>query len=216
MKDWVVKTAKDPLYPHIIIDNWYTEKELENVWKELDFYCSQDIINIDKAENTIVAKDKDGEAKSNAFRFYLADMFTIKGATFSHILKSLYKQKSEEFKEIVLKAMPLHHNNYINTNTDSSMVSYYDHGQEYKSHKDSTQFTFVIWLFKEPKKFKGGDFCFTEAKQTIKCVSNRMVMFPSYLGHQVYSIKMDKDAKFGDGRYCVTHFFNWESTNEKS
>lgn len=107
--------------------------------------------------------------------------------------------------------MPLHHNNYINTNTDSTMVSYYDHEQEYKSHKDSTQFTFLVWLYKEPKKFKGGDFCLTEANKRIKCIPNRMVMFPSYLGHKVYPVRMDSDAKFGDGRYCVTHFFNWEA-----
>ena len=33
-------------------------------------------------------------------------------------------------------------------------------------------------------------------------------------GHKVYPVRMDSDAKFGDGRYCVTHFFNWEAKNE--
>ena len=37
MKQWKIKTARDPLYPHIIIYNWYTEEELDDVWKELDF-----------------------------------------------------------------------------------------------------------------------------------------------------------------------------------
>lgn len=214
MKQWKIKTARDPLYPHIIIDNWYTEEELGLIWKELDFYSSREIATIEKAENTIVAKDLKGESKSNAFRFYLWDTYTVKGTKFSHIIQALYKQQSEEFKKIVEKGMPLHHNNYINTNTDSTMVSYYDHEQEYKSHKDSTQFTFLVWLYKEPKKFKGGDFCLTEANKRIKCIPNRMVMFPSYLGHKVYPVKMDSDAKFGDGRYCVTHFFNWEAKNE--
>ena len=213
MNQWKIKTARDPLYPHIIIDNWYTEEELNVVWKELDVQSSREVATIEKAENTVVAKLK-GEAQSNAFRFYLWDTYTIKGRKFSDILRALYKQQSEEFKKIVEKAMPLHHNNYINTNTDSTMVSYYDHEQEYKSHKDSTQFTFLIWLYKEPKKFKGGDFCLTEANKRIKCIPNRMVMFPSYLGHKVYPVKMDSDAKFGDGRYCVKNFFNWQAKNE--
>ena len=38
-------------------------------------------------------------------------------------------------------------------------------------------------------------------------------MFPSYLEHQVFAVKMFEDAKFGDGRYCITHFFNWEAAN---
>ena len=116
MKQWKIKTARDPLYPHIIIDNWYTEEELDVVWKELDFYSSREVATIEKAENTVVAKDLKGESKSNSFRFYLWDTYTIKGRKFSHILQALYKQQSEEFKKIVEKAMPLHHNNYINTN----------------------------------------------------------------------------------------------------
>ena len=210
---WKIKIGKNPLYPYLQIDNWYTEKELVNIWKEIDFYTSRDVATIEKAENTVVAHDEKGISKSNSFRFYLWDLYTPKGKQFSHILNCLYKQRSQEFKDLVKKAMPLHHDNYAGTNTDATMVSYYDEDQEYKPHSDGTQFTFVIWLHKEPKKYKGGDFKFTQSNQNIKCLSNRMVMFPSYLEHQVFAVKMFDDATFGDGRYCITHFFNWEAVN---
>ena len=36
---WKVNTVlDDKKYPYVIVDNWYTEKEENAVWKELDFY----------------------------------------------------------------------------------------------------------------------------------------------------------------------------------
>ena len=38
-QDWFVRTYDDVLAtPHIIIDNWFTEKELKCVWHELEYY----------------------------------------------------------------------------------------------------------------------------------------------------------------------------------
>ena len=77
---------------------------------------------------------------------------------------------SKQFKEIVINAMPLHAESFCHTNSDSTMISYYDTGKYYKPHIDSTHFTCLIWLFKEPKQFKGGDLKLIPAKETIECV----------------------------------------------
>lgn len=216
-QDWDIKINNQVKHcPFIVVDNWYTQEELKNIWTELDFYSSADISNIDKAEDSEnVARDqKTNESKSNAYRFYLWDTYTNEGAKISHIMNCLYKQRSEQFKNIVLEAMPLHHNNFLGTNTDGTMVSYYEKEQYYKPHSDSVQFTCLIWLYKEPKKFFGGNLKLTPINKTIECIPNRMLFFPSYLQHEVSEVKSKKDIEFGYGRYCITHFYNWISRSD--
>jgi hypothetical protein len=33
---------KDKLYPFLIVDDWYSKQEEKNVWKELEFYTSNE------------------------------------------------------------------------------------------------------------------------------------------------------------------------------
>ena len=41
-QDWVIQAYDDTRgTPHIVIDNWYNEKELKSVWHELEFYNLQ-------------------------------------------------------------------------------------------------------------------------------------------------------------------------------
>ena len=54
---WKIKIGKNPLYPYLQIDNWYTEKELVNIWKEIHFYTSRDVATIEKAENKIALQN---------------------------------------------------------------------------------------------------------------------------------------------------------------
>ena len=49
--------------PYIVIDDWYTEKELKETWNELDFYTNcQDKEKILRADDTLVARDNDGKS----------------------------------------------------------------------------------------------------------------------------------------------------------
>ena len=211
-QDWDIKINNQKKEaPYLVIDNWYTQEEINAVWHELNMYATQPIY--EKAENTVVAKNLNGVAKSNAFRFYVWDYYTQKGRIISPILRAMYKQTSKAFHDIVLDAMPLHKNNFINTNVDSTFISYYDKSKYYKPHCDSVQFTCLIWMYKEPKQFFGGNLKLSAAKATIECVNNRMVFFPSYLEHEVTEVKSKDDIKFGHGRYCITHFYNWEASN---
>jgi Rps23 Pro-64 3,4-dihydroxylase Tpa1-like proline 4-hydroxylase len=125
----------------------------------------------------------------------------------------MYKQRTKEFHDIVLETMPLHHNNFINTNTDASFIGYYDKDQYYKPHHDSVQFTCLIWMYKEPKKFFGGNTRLVPIDATIECIPNRMLFFPSYIQHEVTSLKASKNIPFGYGRFGITHFYNWSSSN---
>jgi Rps23 Pro-64 3,4-dihydroxylase Tpa1-like proline 4-hydroxylase len=66
----------------------------------------------------------------------------------------------------------------------------------------------LCWFFREPKQFTGGGLTFTEPNYKINLKHNRMVMFPSYMMHEVEPVKFDKQPKdMGYGRYTITHFF---------
>ena len=142
---------------------------------------------------------------SNAYRFHLWDYYTQKGRDISPIIRAQYKLRSKEFHDLVLEAMPLHHNNFVNTNYDTTFVGYYDKGKYYKPHHDSVQFTCLIWLYKEPKQFFGGNTKICPIDKTIECISNRMLFFPSYLQHEVSEVKSKKEIEFGN-QLCVKWF----------
>ena len=208
---WDIKICNQKKHaPYLVVDNWYTPKELKDVWTELELYNSLSEQDREKAtdEGVAVAKTK-GEALSNAYRFHLWDFYTQKGRNMSAIIRAQYKFRSKEFHDLVQEAMPLHHNNFINTNYDNTFVGYYDKGKYYKPHHDSVQFTALIWLYKEPKQFFGGNTKICPINATIDCIPNRMLFFPSYLQHEVPEVKSKNDIEFGYGRYGITHFYNW-------
>jgi|TARA_R110000823_G_scaffold314520_1_gene443866 hypothetical protein len=210
-QDWDVKIYNQKKEcPYLVIDNWYTQDELSAVWHELNMYLSQPKYEKADDKGSAVARDSKG-AKSNAFRFHLWDNYTPKGRDLSPILRSMYKQRTKEFHNIVLEAMPLHHNNLVNTNKDSTFIGYYDKDQYYKPHHDSVQFTCLIWMHKEPKKFFGGNTKLVPIDATIECIPNRMLFFPSYIEHEVTTLKCKENIPYGYGRFGITHFYNWES-----
>lgn len=69
--------------------------------------------------------------------------------------------------------------------------------------------TAIIWFFKEPKRFEGGNLRLTELNETIECMHNRLIIFPSYYSHEVDELKLDeKYRNKGLGRFSITHFYS--------
>jgi len=211
-QNWKVKIGNQKKEaPYLAIDNWYTPEEEEQIWYELNMFSTQP--NKSKADDKVspVARDPGGKARSNAWRFHVWDYYTQEGLKISPIHRCLYKQRSKSFHDLMFEAMPLHKNNFVCTNKDATFISYYDKAKYYKPHSDTVQFTCLIWMYKEPKQFFGGNLKLTAADTTIECVNNRMLIFPGYLEHEVTEIKSKDAIKMGHGRYCITHFYNWES-----
>ena len=51
----------------------------------------------------------------------------------------------------------------------------------------------MTWLYREPKKFTGGDLFLSSDKIKIDCVHNRTLIFPSMIPHSVNEISMSQD-----------------------
>ena len=205
---WDVKVVNDnPTFPFVVVDNWYTPNEEKAVWKELDFLSTTPKNQIDRAENTIVARDLDGTAKSNAYRFYIEDFY--KKRELSPIINCMYKQRTPEFQKIIEDNCIPYARSFLSSNADSSLLSYYEESDHYKPHHDVSLWTCLIWMVREPRLFDGGDFKLNEPDVEIKLKNNRMVMFPSCFLHSVSPIKFHTQPKdMGYGRYCITHFYN--------
>lgn len=188
-------------------DNFYTETELNCIWKELEFYTSLPKKNRERAEVTSVATDADGNTLGKSDRVYINDIFTNYGKIHSHINNLSYKIISDH-----AEAIEMHLPNGVqitDQNTVHNMVSYYGPNDYYDTHHDVFQFTCLIWLYKKPKKFSGGDIYFELLDKHYECEYNRLIVFPSYLKHKVEKIIMSqKDFDKGYGRYTITHFLH--------
>ena len=204
---WDVKVVNDnPTFPFVVIDNWFTPGEEKAVWKELDFLSATPKNQIDRAENTIVARNDDGTAKSNAYRFYINDFY--KKHSVSPILNCIYKQKTPEFHKILEDNCMPYARSFLSSNGDSSLLSYYEENDHYKPHHDTFAWTCLIWMVREPRLFDGGDFKLNEPDIEVKLKNNRMVMFPCCYLHSVSPVKFHTQPKeIGYGRYTITHFY---------
>src|SRR6056300_795005 len=203
---WDVKIVKDnPVFPFLVIDNWYTPNEEKAVWKELDFFSSTPKDQIDRAEKTVVARNEDGSSKSTAYRFYIEGFYNKRGL--SPILNCMYKQRTSEFFSIIEECMP-YARSFMSSNSDSSLLSYYEENDHYKPHHDTLAWTCLIWMVREPRLFNGGDFKLNEPDIEVKLKNNRMIMFPSCFLHSVSPVKFYTQPKeIGYGRYTITHFY---------
>jgi Rps23 Pro-64 3,4-dihydroxylase Tpa1-like proline 4-hydroxylase len=193
-------------HPFFYIDDWYTEEEENNVWRELDFYTEKD--KLEHAKHGPVAKENDGTVKADNYRVYLDQIFSKEGRKISSILNYMEKQKEERFHRLVESCLvPGPGKNFASTNNDRTMVSYYQDNGYYKEHIDTFQFTCLIWFAKQPQQFTGGDLLITEVGERIPFKHNRMVFFPSYYSHMVEPISMSATKELGYGRYVITHFY---------
>ena len=206
-QNWDVKVVNDnPTFPFVVVDNWYTPTEEKAVWKELDFVSSIPKDQIERAENTIVARDPEGNAKSTAYRFYLNEYYQKNEV--SNILRCMYKQRTPEFHKIIEDNCMPYARNFVSSNNDNTLLSYYEENDHYKPHFDTFMWTNLIWMVREPRLFNGGDFKLNEPDIEVKLKNNRMVMFPCCYLHSVSPVKFHTQPKeIGYGRYTITHFY---------
>jgi hypothetical protein len=209
MNNWKVNVVRDnPAYPFVVIDNWYTPEEESAVWKELEFYTSSPKTEKDRAENnTDPARDVDGNPLIRATRWYPDTLFSPDKRESSTIIHLMRKQRTKEFHEIIKPCLP-YSRTFLGSNTDCSMVTYYEHNDEYKEHHDAFGWTMCIWFVKEPKLFNGGNFVFTDINTEVTFKHNRAVIFPCCYYHKVTPVTFkEPPPDIGYGRYTISHFY---------
>lgn len=204
--------GKNPKFKNpefVLVDNWFGPDKENRVWKELEFYTKD--VNTIRAEDTVIATTEKGEPKGKHYRFYLDWYYKQDQRNVSDIL--IYNNnclRDKEFQSTVLKKSPLFGRKFTDSNRNYSIVSYYEDADYYDTHTDSAMWTMLIWFFKEPKKFKGGDLILNDFETAFECKHNRMLLFPSHYEHSVTPISLAEEHKNkGMGRYTITNFITF-------
>ena len=189
-------------FPFLEIKNLYNDEELKLIWQELEFLNCLD--KLEPPENTGTAVDEKTNVplKKNVGLFLddiyakrnLSNILTVNSKLFSEQIINAFSELSFAY-EIIKK-----------TNTDRTLISYYENGGYYKPHEDKSIFTAVTWFFKEPKAFTGGDLYFTDYKIQVEIENNMSVIFPSFVKHAVDKIVLKDKSLVGYGRYAMTQF----------
>lgn len=201
MNTEIIFRVKDP-FPHLKIENFYTENELTGIWQELRFLTYKHKLQPPEMSGT--AYDENNNPKKRNNGLFLDNIYTNRNI--SNILTINRKIFQEEYLKLYSN-LSFGYKNILLANHDSTLISYYEDGDHYKPHHDVCLHTTLTWFFKEPKKFEGGNLFFPKYDYTIEIKNNMLVMFPGFVIHQVLKTKMENNKEFsGDGRYCISQF----------
>ena len=208
MKDQLIIKNYDP-FPFLEIENMYDDEQLKLIWQELEFLNQSD--KFESPEETGSAQ-KDGKTLKKNTGIFLDNLYKTRNiSNILNVNKNLFAPHIlEEFSSLCFL-----YENIKHTNEDTTLISYYDNGGYYKPHQDNALYTAVTWFFKEPKKFNGGDFYFTDYNLKIEVKNNKTVLFPSIIYHSVDEISMNVDFPPGYGRYVMVQFIHLSSNKLK-
>lgn len=190
-----ITLVTDPIH-YLLIENVYGNYELEKIWSELS-YLQSVYSGLDGSNMT---GSNYSHSKNNRGVFLDA---IYSDRRFSNILTSSRKLLSKE----ILQHKESWFFKYFTASRDTTLVSYYETDDYYRPHLDWSHLTICTWIYKEPKKFTGGEFSFPDYNITLECTNNTAVAFPGRILHSVSPVKMDEDdLDLNLGRYCISQF----------
>jgi Rps23 Pro-64 3,4-dihydroxylase Tpa1-like proline 4-hydroxylase len=184
----------DEPVPHCIINNYYTDVEIELIWKEIDFLKGK----LRPPEQTGGAKENNIPLKLNQ-GIFLDELYSDRNL--SDILRINRKLVHDDIIQNIRDKHWFY--DYLLPSDrlkDSTLLTHYFTGCYYKPHRDSSCVTCISYLWKEPKTFEGGDLYFGTYKVPVK--NNCMLIFPSCAMHEVTTVT-------GEGRYALSQFVNY-------
>ena len=201
-------------FPYLEIEDFYTEKELKLVWKELDFLGANSASKLSTPENSGGAINLEtGEMLKSNKSIFLEAYYGHRD--YSEILKLSPKFYEKKIQEALVELHPFYRA-HLSINRDLILVSYYENGDYYKRHVDRYVFSTTLWLHKEPKAFVGGDFIMSDYGYIFEPRNNCGVILPSSVAHEVTPIVMAPEEETM-GRFSITNFativdFNLQET----
>jgi Rps23 Pro-64 3,4-dihydroxylase Tpa1-like proline 4-hydroxylase len=191
-------------FPYIRIYDFYTDEELELIWKEFNFILNYNILK--GPEKTGTAKDEDsGVILKNNLGIFLDSFYSDRESS------NILRVNRKIFKTIqgISDASDHWFLKNFRSNHDTTLISYYENSDYYHKHPDDSLGTCLTWFYKEPKSFEGGNLLFEDYGIEIEVKNNCLIFFPSIIPHTVSEVKMDKKY-FGKfmGRICMSQFIN--------
>lgn len=197
---------KTTAFSFVTFENIYSPEELQSIYKECIFLC--DSKKLEMTEKSGAARSPSGELLKSNKGLFLEQIYK-EPQKFSNYLRLFNKP----FKLLSLKSLAEKDDQLgffnINRYTTDTLFSYYQDGDYYKSHRDASKFTFVFWIFNEPKQFSGGDLILDDINYRVEIKNNMGLLFPSNVMHTVEQINMKDNTPFNRmGRFSFSTFIN--------
>ena len=197
----IITNYNEP-FPYIVIDDYYEKVELEYIWEELNFLSHPHKLKRATKEAG-GASNENGQLLKKNFHRYLDGIYVER--ELSNILSVNRKLFEDECK--LFRQHPHWFFQNVMFNNDYTQVGYYEDNDEYGQHWDWATATSLTWLYREPKKFTGGDLFLGYEKIKVECINNRTLIFPSMIRHSVNKIQMQSEHQNKRlGRYVISQF----------
>ncbi len=201
----------------IVIDNFYNETQMKEIFDELQFLTKPSVM-VDDKDALEAAVDPDGNFITTKSGVWVDTVYR----DWKH--SALIKSPMEVFSKEEVKQKILSYNSlfklFYHCNVRNHLLSYYENAGYYSKHTDAAVFTVLNYFCKEPKQFSGGNInLYSEGekkKATIETRNNRVVIVPSCTVHEVDQIQMTSQKLSGDGRYCCSIFLTVQHLKDKS
>ena len=189
-------------FEYISIQDTYLKDQLKNVWTELDLVFP----HLKTVEYTLSAKDSEGQFKKKSKGIFLDySEFNTQSSILNYRDSLLNLNLNEEIKTVLFNYYPCLNPNKGIQYDCNSLVAYYETGDYYKKHRDSSLFTIITFLCQDNSKFTGGELVFPEHNLKVSPINNTSIIFPSIIEHEVLPVKLlDESQRFG--RYSITTF----------
>jgi predicted 2-oxoglutarate/Fe(II)-dependent dioxygenase YbiX len=189
----------DP-FPHIIVEETFTNHEYKLIWDELMFLLP----NMKTPEKTGAARDLEGNLHKKGIGVFIDQVYADR--QFSNILTITRKLFAEEIRE-ASNSLDLYFKLFNKLTTDSVLAQLYYNGDVYKSHTDDSLFTAVTLLHKTPKMYSGGELTFSLFDYCPNLKNNQSIIFPSIIHHEVSEVKMQSN-NLDDGRFTLSQLMS--------
>jgi hypothetical protein len=158
-------------FPYLVLDDYYSRDELTAIHR--------DIVELKPharaAEYTGSGKDPDTQLMKKTGSGLFLDVF-YQDRSQSKILEYNRKIFNADIIETAVKTS-VFYQHLSNCDFDSTLLNYYDSGEEYKQHHDGVTLS-TVWFY-AVGDITGGDFEFTDFETRVPFVKNRLVLFPS-------------------------------------
>ena len=191
----------------LIAKEVFSSEEISIMWDEIKYYYVRNFFY--PPELTLSAKNDDGSLKKKNLSVFIDGLYNQESRRLSGILEFTEKRLlSKEIKNTMKEINPVH-GIFSNANQHSTLLNYYENNDYYDYHADSSVYSILTYLFKEPKYFSGGEIIFNINNNEIKIdIDNNMsIIFPSSYQHMVLPVTMEKQyCNKMLGRFSIAQF----------
>lgn len=193
----------DPV-PYLRIEDFFSKVELEQlIFPELEYYVKGG--KLQDASQTGSARDENNKVIKKNSGLFIETLY--RDSANSSIATCVNRLWNTDVCEALERTGPWNRSWRI-ANTSATLVNYYQDGDYYLPHIDQVQYTLLIWLWREPKNWTGGQFMFNDFSHTVPMKNNSAILFPGCYTHGVERVSMlNPSFNDGTGRYCISRFY---------